>query len=202
MGAGDHDGVRRAYSHAARIAYLLGLPVSVAIVTLHQPIVDLVLGPEYTNVGPMLGILACSAWLAILSTVQGAMILAEGCTTRALQASLVILVVAAGLDLALIGSFGAAGAAWATVGAALTSCVVFDVLNRRVTGIATPWPSLRLVVACAISAAILVALTNTLRGPWCVLGVVVLPMALCAARVVTPEDARDLRDLVRRGHAA
>jgi O-antigen/teichoic acid export membrane protein len=201
MGAGDRDGVRRAYAHAARIAYLLGLPVSVAIVVLHQPIVDLVLGSEYTNVGPMLGILACSAWLAILSTVQGAMILAEGCTTRALQASLVILVVAAGLDLALINAFGAAGAAWATVGAAVTSCIVFDVLNRRVTGIGTPLPSLRLVAACAGSAAILLAVTRAVQGPWCLLGVVVLPLMLYTAKVVTPQDARELRDLVHRGHA-
>jgi peptidoglycan biosynthesis protein MviN/MurJ (putative lipid II flippase) len=129
------------------------------------------------------------------------MILAEGCTTRALQASLVILVVAAGLDLALINAFGAAGAAWATVGAAVTSCIVFDVLNRRVTGIGTPLPSLRLVAACAGSAAILLAVTRAVQGPWCLLGVVVLPLMLYTAKVVTPQDARELRDLVHRGHA-
>jgi O-antigen/teichoic acid export membrane protein len=202
MGAGDHDGVRRAYGHAARVAYLLGIPASVAIVVLHQPIVDVVLGPKYTAVGPMLGILAASAWLAILSTVQGAMILAEGCTARALQASLVILVVAAGLDVALIRTFGAAGAAWATVGAAMTSCIVFDLLNRRVTGIATPLPSLRLVLACGVSAAVLVAVTAVVHGPWSLLAVGVIPVTVFAARAVTPADARELRYLIQPGHRA
>ncbi len=82
LGAGDHDGVQRAFGHTVRIAYLLGIPASIAIAALHQPIVDLVLGPEYRGVGPLLGILAAAAWLLILSLVQGALILAEGRTTR------------------------------------------------------------------------------------------------------------------------
>jgi len=200
LGAGDRDGVRRAYGHAAHIAYLVGIPASVAIVTLHQPIVDLLLGSEFSGVGPMLGILAVSAWLAILATVQGALILAEGCTTRALQASLVILVVAAALDFGLIGPFGAAGAAWATVGAALVTCVVFDVLNRRVIGFATPWPARRLVVAALVAAALLVVIDLTVPGAWRLLGLVVIPACLVAGRVVTPADARELRDLASRGH--
>ena len=202
LGAGDRDGVRRAYGHAARIAYLVGIPVSVAIAALHQPIVDLVLGPEFSGVGPLLGILAVSAWLSILATAQSALILAEGCTTRALQASLVILFGAAALDLGLIASFGAVGAAWATVGAALIACVVFDVLNRRVIGFATPLPEPRLIGATIASAVTLAIVAATIPGPWSLLGLLVVPIYLVVGRVVTPADPREFRDLVSRGHRA
>ena len=200
LGAGDHAGVRRAYEHAVRIAYLVGIPVSIAIVVLHQPIVDLVLGPKYAGVGPLLGILASSAFLAILSSVQGALILAVGCTKTALRASLLILVVATGLDLALISAFGARGAAWATVGAAVTSCVVFDAVNRRAAELGTSPPARRLLVASALSALVLVAVVVSVPSPWSLVGLLAIPVVLVACRVVTPGDVRELSELVRVGH--
>jgi O-antigen/teichoic acid export membrane protein len=202
LGAGDRAGVQRAYAHAVRIAYLVGIPVSIAILVLHQPIVDLVLGPKYGGVGPLLGILASSAFLAILSSVQGALILAVGCTTRALRASFLILVAATGLDLALISTFGALGAAWATVGAAVISCVVFDVVTRRAAGIATPLPAPRLLASATVAAAVLVVVVATVPSPWSLVGVVAVPLVFLAGRVVTLGEVRELRGLVRAGHRA
>jgi O-antigen/teichoic acid export membrane protein len=202
LGIHDIEGARRAYAHAVRVAYLIGIPMSVVLVALHAPLTRIVFGPQYTASGPLLAVLGLSVWLAILGWAQGAVVLAGGSTTRALRASLVLLVTAGVLDLALIPTFDAMGAAVATVGAAVIACAVFDFLNRETMGVATPRPSLALV-ASSLVAGLLMAGASAVGPGW--LGLValpVLPLLLWVTGVVTAHDVRRLSRLVVEGSRA
>jgi O-antigen/teichoic acid export membrane protein len=202
LGSHDVDGARRAYAHAVRVAYLIGIPMSVVLVALHVPLTRVVFGPQYAASAPLLAVLGLSVWLAVLGWAQGAVVLAGGSTARALRASLVLLLTAGVLDLALIPTFGAMGAAIATVGAAVMACAVFDFLNRETMGVATPRPSFALV-GSSLVAGLLMAGASAVGPSW--LGFValpVLPLLLWITGVVTTHDVRRLTRLVVEGSRA
>jgi hypothetical protein len=57
-----------------------------------------------------------------------------------------------------------------------------------------------LLGVAVLSAATLAVVAATVPGPWSLLGLLVIPVFIVIGRVVTPADARELRDLVSRGH--
>jgi O-antigen/teichoic acid export membrane protein len=202
LGLHDLDGARRAYSHAIRIGYLIGLPTTAVIVALHEPLTRLAFGPQYTHAASLVAILGSSVWLAVLGWVQGSVVLAGGSTSRALRASLVLLACAATLDLALIPNFGASGAAIASVGASVVACCVFDFLNRETLGIRTPTPSIALVLSCVVSGAVMLVLTGV-EPDWIgLLALPLLPAMLLGTGVVKWYDVRALIRLVIQGSRA
>ncbi len=202
LGAADIEGARRAYSHAARVAYLIGLPVTTVLVALHEPLTRIAFGPRYTGTGPVLAVLALSIWLAVLCGAQGAVILAAGATGPALRASVVILLAAAVADVILIPAFGAIGAAAATSAVAVVSCFMFDRVNRRVLGMGTPAPGAATVLACAASGLAMYGATQV--GPvWLgLLFIPVIPLLLWSTGSVTISEVKSLRRLVADGNRA
>lgn len=202
LGSRDVEGARRAYGHAVRAAYLLGLPMTAIVVGLHTPLTRVAFGPHYSDAGPLLAVLGLSIALAILGWVQGSVVLAGDHVGRALRGFGGVLVAAVLVDLALIPGFGAPGAAVATVLIAVTSCVVFDRLNRRTLGIATPVPDAGVAIASVVACAVMSA-GSVLGLGWLQCGgLVLLPLLLLVTGAVSTADLRRLRALVVRGGRA
>jgi O-antigen/teichoic acid export membrane protein len=197
LGRAERDGAARAYRHAVRVAYLIGLPLSSLLVGLHTQLARIAFGPSFRDVAPLLAVLGLSAWLSVLAGAQSAVVLAGDSTRRALRASLVVLGVAVTLDIVLIPAFDAMGAAVAAVLTAVASFFVLDALNRPAVGIATPWPSLRLVLACAVATGAMLG-AGAVGGMWGIAAAVILPALLFASGAVRRSDLQSLRDLARR----
>lgn len=202
LGSDDVDGAQRAYAHAIRVAYIVGIPASCVLVALHEPITRLAFGSSYEGSAVLLAILGASVWLAVLGWVQGAVVAAGGSTKAALKASIVLLAAAAILDAGLIPTIGAEGAALATVGAALVSCGVFDYLNRTTLSMRTPLPSRALVVP-AVLVGLIMLLVASVVNQWLALALLpAMPLALWASGAVTTADLRRLKALAVHGNRA
>jgi O-antigen/teichoic acid export membrane protein len=202
LGVGDHAGACRAYRHAVRVAFLIGIPLSAILIGLHRPLTRLAFGPHYVDAGPLLAILAASVWLTVLAWVQGSVVLASGAVRAALKLSPVVFVPAVAIDAVLIPTFGAAGAAVATVALAAISCLMFDRLNLATLGMHTPGPGWALAGSSIVSGAAMLALSALGRGWLGFAALPMLPLLLLATRVVTGDDIRRLGSLVARGNRA
>jgi O-antigen/teichoic acid export membrane protein len=200
LGRADIEGARSAYREAVRFSYSAGIPIAVALAALARPLTNVVLGPEYHDVAPLIVLLAPWLVLSVLGAAQGAVVLAHGKLARALLLSLPVLGVALTLDVLLIPVLGPAGAAMASVGAELASCVVFDRLNHRTLGIHTPKPDVTLVLACMVAGILMYAATRI--GPsWLgLLALPILPALLWLTGVVSAPDVRSLRRLIAQGN--
>ena len=193
---GDSDGVRRAYGHAVRAAYLLGLPATIIVIALHDTIARFAFGADYAGSGALLAILATTLCLCLLGPVQSALVFASDVPASALRAGLILLVAVITLDAVLIPTAGPAGAAFATVGADIFWCVLLDRLNRRSLGIRTPLPSRALVVACFAAGAIMALASSSGPRWWGVVAVAALPLALVVFGAVTHPDLLHFAALV------
>jgi O-antigen/teichoic acid export membrane protein len=196
LGSGDVEGARRAYREAARVAHLLGLPASALVVALHEPIGRVVFGGGYGDVGSSLAILGLSIWLAVLGWVQCSVVLAGARPLRPLVAFAGLLVVVVAVDAIAVPLWGAPGAAWATCGAAFASCVVFDRLNRSVIGMATPMPSLAVVVSALVTGVTAWGLHRAFPMGGAAAALLVLPLALVLTGEVRAGDVVRLRQLI------
>lgn len=200
LGQGDHDGVARAYAHAVRVTYLVGIPASCVFVALSGPIARIAFGPRYASVGPLVAILGVGVWMAILGGLQSAVVLAGGFIRPALRVTLSFLLTAVVLDAALIPTLHATGAAIATVATSLVVCIVFEHLNRRTVRVETGWPEPMLLVSCAIGT-VLMGGCVLLGAPWLAVALLpVLPAMLLATRVVSVGDIRRLVHMVTEGN--
>ena len=173
--------------------------MSSLLIGLHVPATRLVFGPQYADAAPLIAVLGLSAWLSVLGWAQGAVVLAGDAPGRAVRASLVVLTCALLLDFALIPTFDAMGAAVATAVTAVVACAVFTVLNRPVLGIGTPYPPLRLVLACVPATAVMLAASAIGRGWWGFAAALTLPVLLLATRAVSASEVQRLRTLVAGG---
>ena len=199
IGQGDLDGARRAFTHAADVAYVIGIPMSAILVGLHGPLTRLAFGPEYTSSSGLLAVLALGVWLTVLSAVSGAVVNAGGVGWSVIRLFLGILVVAVLLDLALIPAFGAYGAATATVLVGGVSWVVFFRITRRRLGVGTPPPRWALVISAAGACALMLAGSAVDRPLLQWSGLVVLPLLMVATRVISTEELRRVGRLVTQG---
>lgn len=193
LAEGNRDGAIRAYAEAMRVLYLIGLPLSAGIVILAKPIVSVALGGAFDSVVAPLAIMGAGVWLTFVVFVQGALVMSgdavgRGVAVGALNAAVTVL-----LDLFLVPVYGAGGAAVAMLLSWAFSAIAFDVFHRRVSGIATPLPSFRAVVATVGAATVLVAFRN---GPVVVsasAGACTYLALLLATGVVGRHDLRRLR---------
>jgi len=198
LGHGDLDGARRAYAHAVRVAYLIGVPLSAMLVGLHGPLTRLAFGPDYDDAAPLLAVLGVSVALSVLGWVQGSVVLAAGDAVRALRAFTVVLGAALVVDFALIPMLGAPGAAIATVCVAALVCGVFDRLNRNTLGTGTPPPHVALVVSCAAGTAVMLAGSVWASAVVQLVGLGLVPALLLATRAVTAADIARLGALLAK----
>lgn len=194
-GRGDLAGAARAYGDGVRMAYVLGAPVSAILACLGAPIAAVAFGERFGDAAVPLAVLGSVVWVQYAAAIQGALTMSTSWLSRGVRRAAVSMSAMVLLDLLLIPTFGAAGAAWAaliaTVGLALAMRQLFDA-----GGVVTPLPSWRLVAAAAAMVAALLALR-----PWPVLatgiGVLVYGAGLRVTRAVGLADLSRLVQMLR-----
>lgn len=197
VGQGDAAGAQRAYDEAVRAVYLLGLPLSAALVALGQPLAELVFGPRYARSGQLLAILGLQVWLAFVAAVQASLLLAGGHLRRAVSLFAALGVFAVVLAVAAIGVARATGAALAMV--LVQSVMVASVarFNRRVSGVALRLPPIGAVLAAVASGAGMYALrgVNVFAGLGA--GALIYTLLLVATRTIVGRDLEQLMGYLR-----
>jgi PST family polysaccharide transporter len=126
-----------ARSYRARLAELMrviavaGLVVALGLAIAAEPLVALLYGPAFLDAA---GVMQVHAWvlpLVGLGVVQSRWLVIEGLSRFAFQRALSGALVNVALNLVLIPSHGAVGAAWATLAAQLAVSVVFNLSSSR-----------------------------------------------------------------------
>jgi len=202
LGQGDRDGAQRALNEAARFLLVLGVLVSALVVGLHEPLTVLAFGPRYAGAAVPMAITGGQLWLAFLAGLQTAAILAGERVWRAVPVAAVAMAVMVGLDLVLVPSFGAVGAAAATVAGTVVMVVAFGWFLERASGLRTPRPPVRVLVAGVLSALVAARLAPAGIVPAGAAAAVVYGVLMFATGVVRRTDVARLRLLVTSTAAA
>jgi O-antigen/teichoic acid export membrane protein len=171
LGTGQRSAAGQVYREAVRMAYLLGLPVSIVLVISADDIVALVLGPGYSHAAGPLAVLGAGLWVLFVTQVQVVVITAGLQIRLGLGLALVHLGLVVVLDIVLIPPLGPTGAAVAMTISWLVMALTYDRFHRGTFGARTPLPSARLITASAALGAWLV-----LAGPR--MGLTAVPLGL------------------------
>ncbi|MDQ4070545.1 MAG: oligosaccharide flippase family protein [Actinomycetota bacterium] len=190
LGSGDVPGARRAFREAARVMYLVSVPVTVVLVLLARPAVTLALGPEYAGAVLPFSILAATLWLVFIVQLQTALVNAGDHARAAMGTAACVAGVTVALDLVLVPTMGGPGAALAMVGSSLVAAFLYTRVTVRRLGIPMPLPPASAVIAAAVMAVPLVMLSE-----WPVPAAMVAAAAY--AGTVAATGGVDRRDLER-----
>jgi O-antigen/teichoic acid export membrane protein len=197
LGRGDRDGAQRALNEAGRFLALVGVPVSALLVGLHDPLVNAAFGARYRGVALPLAIAGGQLWLAFLAGLQSAAILSGDRVWRAVPVAAAVMGVIVGLDIVLVPTFGAIGAAAATVAGTLVMLAAFGRFLARHAGLRTPRPAGTVVIAgvlTAVVAGLVAPLGLVAAGAAAIL---VYAAVVLMTGVVTGADLGRLRTLIR-----
>jgi len=192
-GEGDHEGVARAYQEAARALYLLGLPLSVGLALLARPVVSAALGPGFEGVATPLATMGAAQWLTFVIGMQGALVMAGDSVGRGVAVGALNTAVLVGLDVVLVPTYGAEGAAVAMVASWAFAVTALHVFHRRTAGVSTPLPSVRLLAATAALAGVVFPLRHGPLAVTLVVAAATYAAALWATGAVRGHDLRRLR---------
>lgn len=198
LGANDTDGARRAYREVIRGLFLLGLPSSVLVLLLARPIIDVALGPEYGDVATPLAIMGAALWINWLNYAQGSLIMAGNFVRRGVGVAALLTGITVALDVVLIPVLGSTGAAVAMVTTWALSAVLFHRLHTRTVGIATPMPSVRVLVPAAVMAAAVLPLREAVLPIPVIVGGLVYCLGVCLTGAVTDADRHRLVVMLRK----
>jgi len=198
LGANDIEGARRAYGEAVRLLYLLGLPISIGVLLLARPIVDVALGPGYGAAALPLAIMGAAQWVNWLNYAQGSLIMAGNFVRRGVGVAGLLTGITLILDVLLIPTLGPTGAAIAMVATWTLSAVLFHRLHARTVGIVTPVPSIRLLIpAVAMAIAVFPLRDRPLPVP-VLAGACLYVAGVCLSGAVTGADRRRVVRMLRR----
>lgn len=173
FGAGDHAGTQRAFSETVRLAYLMGLPLSVLVVALHDQLARALFGDAFAGAGPPLAVLFAQVPLALVGYVQGSLLVAGDHHRRGILVAGGVTSVVVVLDIVLIPWLGASGAATAGLATSAVTVLAYARFHRSTTGLITRLPPPKAVIAAAAAG-----------GAAWVLRDAGLPLAITAAGVV------------------
>ena len=196
IGAGDTEGAGRVYREAVRLVYLLGIPVSVTLAVLAGPLVRVVFGAGFRSVETPLALLGVGLWLSFVMCVQGALVMAGRALGLGIAVGGVIAAVTVVLDLLLVPGLGPRGAALATLAAWTFGVLAQHRFHRRIHGISTPLPTLRLLVAALGLGAVLLLLHDAPVAVPLVAGAATYLFLLVVTREVGGADVRRLLALL------
>lgn len=183
----DLPGFRRAYDRAVAVLLAISLPVGVCGAILSDSLTSLVFGPDYSDVALPVAILLLGLPVSFVLAIQGTVASSYNRLRLAVALAAITLAITAVLDLLLISTWGATGAAIALLLGWTLSLVPYEVVQRRRTGARTHLPSGRLVLAVALPAAACITLRTTPLLALPVAGLFYAIGALCLG-VITSAD--------------
>jgi O-antigen/teichoic acid export membrane protein len=200
LGAQEHDRISAAFGRGLRLLATVSLPVACGAIALGPAVLRLAYGDNYIGAGPVLRVLMAAYPAVPLLAMAGALLHGLGVVRVVVATDLLAAIINIALDVALIPTLGATGAAMANGGAQLTSAaLVFTYATRRVGKV--DWQLRHLLgatVASVSGALIAMAVQVIVPGLFgLVLAVAVGASVLCALavplRAVAAADAEWLR---------
>lgn len=198
LGVGDQEGAGRVFGQAVRLLYLVGLPLSVGLALLARPIISVALGSEFEEVAVPFAIMGAAQWLTWLASVQSALIMAGDHMRMAVMVGLRIAVVTVILDVVLVPTFGATGAAAAMVVSWGFTAFILHRFSRRTVGIRTGMPPVPILVSTVAMGVVVAILQNLPLVVPVTAGVLVYGTTAFATRAFSLDDAARLLGLLRR----
>lgn len=193
LGTGRREAAGLVYREAVRMAYLLGLPVSIGIALSADDIVRVVFGPAYAEAAVPMAMLGAGLGVLFVSQVQVVVIIAGLRAKLGLALAAAHLGLVVGLDIVLIPPFGPGGAAGAMVASWVVMALAYDRFHRHTLGVATPLPSFRLIAACAVLFAWLAFAGRRIGFAAVPLGAVIYVGSILLTRTVDGADLARLR---------
>lgn len=201
MGNKSRDEWEPSYLRIFDLANVLYLTGFVGVVAFIGPMIQILTTPQYFGaaalVPPLVGAFVLQAWTASFA-YQLNMAERPALYAKTTWWSIVAVLV---LYLVLIPRFGAAGAAWATVGGFGVRCVLTYVAAQRVWPIAYRWDRVRRMSAVAVVTAVLAVASQQL-SLWQQLGVATLLVAvfvsITLATVLDHSDRGRLAAILKR----
>lgn len=193
---GDARQAQGPYEEAIRFTYLVGLPLSAGVIALHSPIVDIAFGSRYHDAAIPLAILGAQLWIGFVAAVQGTLLLA-GDARRAMPAAVAVGLIVLGLDVTLIPTYGATGAAWAIVAGQISAVATFGFVIRRRFSLRTPLPSLAMV-ASALATGVVAWQLRSSAAIAVVAGMATYVVLAIALKVIGTAELRRLRTIISR----
>ena len=154
--AQDPAQLRSAYVNAIGILALFALPAAAGIFAVAEFLVPVVLGPKWLAAVPLIQILGLFGAIQLFHSSMCALLIATGRPAAVATGNVVFVLLLAILLFALIGRFGATGAAVAVVGAAILSTPAYLIGIRIHTGIG-PATFLHAIARPLIASAAMVA---------------------------------------------
>ena len=137
------DQLRQVFSQVMGITFAIALPSCIGLAVLAAPIVDTILGPTWTDVAPILAVLAVAGAIEVLSANTGIayLVLGRARLIAGLNAAKLLLLVT--MAIILVPTKGALGMALAELWAAVGTTIVSVGLMRRLLGVplASLWRS-------------------------------------------------------------
>ena len=200
LSAQSRPSLRRAMSKGLDIILIVGMPISVGLFTLAEPIIQLIYRqPEFENAVPALQWLAAGLLLLYVNSILGVTLVSLNKERKLTLVAGLALVVNLSLNLALIPSFqhvGAAATTAATEGfilAYLLALTPRDLLARATLGVFA-----KAGAASAAMALVLIALRGQSLGLLVPLGGAVYALVGVVLRLVPLEDFRLIRGALGR----
>ncbi len=163
MNGADSARCKAIFCEAVRVVTLAGLPLSIILALSAVPLVDTIFGPQFAPTSIPVAILGAGVWILFVTQVQTVVFVAGRRLRPAIALAAANLTIVIVLDLALIGRYGATGAAVATLTGWVVMVVAGDRCLRRSFGLATPLPSLRLLF-CGLATGGVLLLTESSVG--------------------------------------
>jgi lipopolysaccharide exporter len=131
----DPSALFSAYTNAISFVSLLVVPAAAGIFSIAELLVPVVLGPKWTGAAPLIRVVAINGAMTVVEGGIYSIMLAIGYPRDLTRINGVHVVVQLGLMLSLVASFGAIGAAYASLCASLCAAPFYLYYLRKHTGI-------------------------------------------------------------------
>jgi O-antigen/teichoic acid export membrane protein len=174
------------YRSGLVVAWLVTMPVAVGGALLAPLLIELLFGRAYSDGALALQVLVLSVPVAALREMSVAALIARHRETALLRVNIVAAVVNVSLNLALIPTFGLAGAAWATVLSEVVRLGVAVVAAREAIPGSLPLAGFGRVLAAGLGMGLAVVASGTSESLVAiVVGGVAYPLLLVLFRAVS-----------------
>jgi O-antigen/teichoic acid export membrane protein len=141
--------IRRLLTRSTYLLFLVGLGLTVWVISFSRPLVIFLYGNEFRDSGSVLQLLIWAAFMIFIRYNAHQLLYAAKYEWMALWITLLGMIVNLVLDLLLIPYLGIFGAVWSTLASGFVEvCLCFYSVSRRLCSISTEFPLLKPVLSC------------------------------------------------------
>jgi O-antigen/teichoic acid export membrane protein len=196
----SREALRRAMTKGLDLILIVGIPISVGLLTLADPIIELIYRrPEFANAVPALQWLAVGLLLLYVNSILGVALVSLNQERKLTVVAGLALVLNLTLNLVLIPPFQHVGAAATTVATeGLILVYLLAVMPRDLLARSTLGVLLKAGAAAGVMALVLITLRGQSLGLLVPLGTAIYALVGFVLRLVPPEDIRLIKSALRR----